>query len=196
MSCLGLCDLDAFVSHCIELNGALAEHWEVASASAGELSMTQQLRNEQDLAYQRSLEADSRKEMERAALERVRLDQEAQERARTVELERRKEERKNHINELLNRLAVNGTDAKDLKISIQLLDGRRVIRSFSQRDSMGVLYDFVFTEVGHDIGISYEDITLRTILPPQYFQCNPNQTISEAGIGNKMKLIVELKENN
>ncbi|KAG1456312.1 hypothetical protein G6F56_006858 [Rhizopus delemar] len=102
-----------------------------------------QLREEQDEAYYRSLEADQEKE-KRAKRER-------QEKVEAKEKEKQEKKRKEILQEkravyiryLYTQLPEEPQEGKVTKLSFRLANGDRVVRLFSEQDSLDTLYRFV-----------------------------------------------------
>jgi FAS-associated factor 2 len=178
-----------------DLLAAIVAHEDAAMERESEMTETQQLREEQDAAYLRSLEADRKKEKERVEAERVQREEEEQLQLEEERLNRKQQERNALLKRMKQSLPEECSGGECIKLSLQLFDGQRVIRTFNPSDPLSTLYDWAFTLVGHDFEISLSDISIRTMLPPVHFE-NSKIPLSESEIRSQMKLIVELRNIN
>lgn len=100
-----------------------------------------ELRNDQDRAYQASVEADKRKEMQRLAKEAE--ERERAEKALKIqqELEEREEQRKQKIEKLksiVGKYAEPAPLEPAVNLSVQLVGGMRIVRRFSPASLVSV----------------------------------------------------------
>lgn len=190
----GFCGASFLQTQTAEVLTALSQHREAMMERQQEMSTLQSLRAEQDLAYQRSLEADARKAQERAQVEAEEREMALRERQETERMQAMRKKRISLLEELRTQLGdeYGGTDT--IKLSIQLPDGQRHVRRFSPEDPIERLYNWAFTLVGeHNLEVEPDSFVIRTPLPPTAFERLPVRTLSEAGISTQMKLIIELK---
>jgi hypothetical protein len=177
----------------LEILAKFAAH-EAADAERNEMqSSAQRLRAEQDSAYLRSLAADAQKVKEREEADRVAREGEEALRRKEEELAKRNAERSKLLETIMARIPPEPTGIDAIKLSLQLLNGQRIIRKFNPTDPVSVLYDWAFSLAGADLEISgSDDLIIRTMLPPVNFE-NDTRSLVEAGIVTRMKLIVERK---
>ena len=209
-SCLGLAGGDCgqvIMNKCTELVHSLEEHYATVAQEKAELTSTQKIRVEQDLAYQRSLEMDARKSKEREDAERaskLKFDQEESERMR---IDKQKLENESIISEIMKRMAIDdnqnvAADGELYQISLQLIDGERITKSFKKTTSTRMLYDWAFTRLGSTGTIGMDDFVIRRstmmmIMSSDedcFIDRSDKATLESVGIENRMKLIVELKK--
>lgn len=116
-----------------------------------EREMERRLREEQDLAFQRSLETD-RERARRSQEEKKRKEAEERERALREEAEKQKtqllEEKKREwkywrLSKLGPEFIPNSTTTKAARIGIRTADGSRLIRKFAGTDSIEAIYAYV-----------------------------------------------------
>lgn len=155
--------------------------------------LNQNLRQEQDEAYQASLRADQEKE---------RLKQEVQEQERRIAEEERNKDleqqrhlesikrRKEEIRELLpTEPGPNDPDA--IKILLKLPNGVRLERRFYRTDSLAILYNYLFVHEAAPDDFQVVTNFPRRTLPCQPTEGNPNPpTFEEAGIQKAEMLFV------
>ena len=156
-------------------------------------SSSQQLRQEQDAAYLRSLAADAKKAEEKKQVEELMRKEVEKQAAEAEEYQRKLRMRSEAIARLISKLNAIPTTANMLKLSVQLPDGTRIIRAFPSVSSVSLLYDWIFTEVGKDDpDVLMEHIQVRVSIPARYFPNEEGKSLSDAGIVNLMKLIAEV----
>ncbi|PJF18959.1 hypothetical protein PSACC_01236 [Paramicrosporidium saccamoebae] len=153
-----------------DLLAAIASHEDAAIERESEVTGAQQLREEQDAAYLRSLEADRKKEMERAEAERIQREEEKSLQLEEEKLNKKQQERNALLEKMKQALPEECIGGDCIKLSLQLFDGQRVIRNFNPSDPLSALYNWAFTLVGHNLDISLSEITIRTMLPPVHFE--------------------------
>lgn len=119
-----------------------------------EREVSRRLREEQDSAYERSLAADRKREVEKQKLvqEHEKIEQEKQrkekEKALAGQWKRwRAQEIRNHIDELQKRSTTSesssGVARKTARVSLRLLSGERVVQQFDGEDTIESIYAFV-----------------------------------------------------
>lgn len=177
----------------LELLDALAAHEQAVAERSSSQSASQRIREEQDVAYQRSLAADAKKEAERQRAEQERRQAENRRAQELADRQARRDERLRQLATLLPSEA-GEEDGSALRLSLQLLDGRRAIRRFGPEAGLDDLYNWAFTLVGEDLNVAEDAFVIRTMLPPVIFERN-GRSLAEAGIQNQMKLIVERKDD-
>lgn len=150
------------------------------------------LRQEQDLAYLRSLEADAQKARERKAAEQAEREQKAKEEAERRTKEAIRERRLRELDLIRERLKSEYSGGDAVRLSLQLPNGQRFVRKFAPDDSMDLLYDWAFSLVGEDPNLEKTSFVVRTLLPPKTFELCPKKRLQEVGIQNNIKLIIEL----
>lgn len=177
-----------------ELQAALLIHEEAQRERTDERSAAQRIRDEQDAAYRRSLEADAKKEAERKRAEKLQEEEQARERALAEQQDRRKRERQSLIARLQRDLPAECDASDAIRLSLQLLDGKRVIRKWAPANTVEQLYDWAFVLIGaEDLEITRDNFTIRPMLPPMPF-ARSDRSLKEAGIQHQMKLIVVLND--
>ncbi|KAF0306335.1 FAS-associated factor 2-B [Amphibalanus amphitrite] len=163
-----------------------------ARLERNERNLNQELRQQQDAAYQESLRADQEKERRRQQ-ERERQEQEERERQ---EQERQRQLKKEEIARQKIELASEIPDEPALdqpdcvRISIKLPDGSRIERRFSTSHSLKVLYYVVFCHPD-----SPERFEITQNYPRRVLPCRPGAeldppTLAEAGLGKSELLYV------
>lgn len=177
----------------LEMLDALAAHEQTVAQRSSSQSASQRIREEQDAAYQRSLAADAKKEAERQRAEQERRQAEDRRAQELADRQARRDERLRQLATLLPPEA-GEEDGSALRLSLQLLDGRRVIRRFGPEAGLTDLYNWAFTLVGKDLSLAEEAFVIRTMLPPVIFE-RDGRSLAEAGIQNQMKLIVERQDD-
>lgn len=190
----GFCGAALLKAQTVEILTALAQHRDAMSERQQEMSTLQRLRAEQDLAYQRSLEADARKAQEKAQIEAEEREAALRERQEAERVQIARAKRISLLEAVEAQLNDEYGGADAIKLSIQLPDGQRHVRRFSPDDPIERLYNWAFTLVGEDnLEVGPDSFVIRTLLPPTAFERLPKRTLSEAGISTQMKLIIELK---
>ncbi|XP_037074684.1 FAS-associated factor 2-like [Pollicipes pollicipes] len=163
-----------------------------ARLERNERNLNQEIRQQQDVAYEESLRADQEKERRRQ-LERDRLEREERERC---EQERQRQLHKEEIARQKIELASEIPDEPALdrpdcvRISIKLPDGSRIERRFSTAHSLKVLYYVVFCHPD-----SPERFEITQNYPRRVLPCRPGAeldppTLAEAGLGKSELLYV------
>lgn len=172
------------------------------------LSSDQQIREEQDIAYLKSLEADAAKKRERERREAL----EAEALNLKLEKERSLEEKKNNriaiVSEIESRIPKVTDFQSGTKISVQLLNGNRYLREFSKDSVCSSIYDWAYCVHFEDLSFDnfdFERNQFRLRLPlaamdetMETRDCTNSLPDSEsitllcAGIRGPTKLIVEL----
>lgn len=173
---------------------ALAENKLALEERLMEMSANQRVREEQDSAYNLSLELDAQKAVERELAEKAEQNAELARKKEEIRLKKLIEERRSLVDQTRKRLEENKYEGSDaLKLSLQLPNGRNFVQSFSPQEKTSVLYDWAFTLVGEDPKISYNKLLIRTLMPPIVFECS-SRSLLDVGVSNMMKLIIELQE--
>lgn len=190
----GVMGANRLLEGALELLDALTVHEQIVAQRSSSQSASQRIREEQDAAYQRSLAADAKKEAERQRAEQERRQAEDRRAQELADHQSRREERLRQLTALLPPEA-GEEDGNALRLSLQLLDGRRVIRRFGPDAGLADLYNWAFTLVGEDLDLAEDAFVIRTMLPPVIFERDGEQSLTEAGIQNQMKLIVERKDD-
>ncbi len=151
-------------------------------------SEDQLIREDQDAAYRRSLEADRKKLAEKKAKEEQqtieqerlkRLEEERIERARTKEVK---------LAEIKASLPdePSSTSSSIVTVSVQLVGGPRATRKFSPSNKISAIYSFTAVQ----FNILPEEFTLRIPLPLHTLD-RQDLTLEEADITSNIKLIAE-----
>lgn len=143
-------------------------------------TQTQILREEQDLAYKQSLEADRRK-AEQKRLEEETIQKELEERELFEVLEKSKIE----TIQLVEEPEPSNPDA--VVLSIQLVDGTRVNRRFLKSHRIQDVYDLCAVQMKTDV----EQLSLKIPFPLQVLS-DKSLSLEAAGIRSNTRLIVDL----
>lgn len=200
----GLLPPTAFVPR---LRTAIAQHSAALNrvrVTRAEQQATQNLRNEQNSAYERSLAQDR----ERARLRReaeaseLRALQEAVEKRESEEKQRQKLEEWRVRRAQLIQPEPGADDREATRVSIRMTSGRRVIRRFSHAATMEELYAFVecyeilqagiFTQPAPEFHDYSHDYPFRLVspMPRVVYDCDVRASIRER-LGSSGNLIVE-----
>ncbi|RCH82587.1 hypothetical protein CU097_000781, partial [Rhizopus azygosporus] len=139
----GPCRAEELVS---QIDAAIDRHGAVVNRLKNEREqreMERRLREDQDRAYRESLKADQEKvrkaQEEKEAL--VKAEEEEKQRQREKEIQKQKNEE--YIRYLYTHLPEEPKEGKMTKLSFRLANGDRVVRSFSEHDTLDTLYRFV-----------------------------------------------------
>ncbi|ODN02705.1 FAS-associated factor 2-B [Orchesella cincta] len=162
-----------------------------------ERSMTQTLRQQQDVAYEESLRADQEKERRKA-------EEKEKKRQEEMEKQRLEDEERNRREEIKRQKVLAGETLKaepaandpDLvRVVIKLPSGTRLERKFLKTDSLKHLYQFVFS---HKEAPDFFEIATnfpKRNLPCKITEENPEPpTFLDAGLGrNEMLFVYDLE---
>ncbi|KAI9271433.1 hypothetical protein BY458DRAFT_533482 [Sporodiniella umbellata] len=139
----GMCDAEGIVA---SLTTAMARHGsflQQLKSERAQRSQERQLREDQDKAYRDSLKADQAKakkvQEEREAWEKEQAKVRERERVKDVQAQKKEA----YIHSLLSQLGEEPKEGRVTKLSFRLADGARVVRLFSEHDSLETLYRFV-----------------------------------------------------
>lgn len=190
----GMIKASDLLSKTHDLQAALTAHEAAQLESRAERTASQRIRDEQDAAYRRSLEVDAKKEQERRSAEALREEERAKEQALLDKLVQLEKERQSLLDEIQDSLPSECDSAEAIRLSLQLLDGTRVIRKWAPHCMVRQLYDWAFVLIGaQDLSVTQENFSIRTMFPPVTFS-RSSLSFQEAGIQNQMKLIIELNQ--
>ncbi|PIK58140.1 putative FAS-associated factor 2 [Apostichopus japonicus] len=167
-----------------------------ARQERADISLSQNLRQEQDEAYRESLRQDEEKEKKKR-VEQEKLEQE--EAARKEEEQRSQQLKEDKIRMRLEKAAnlpaePDADDPECVRLLIKLPNGVRLDRCFRKTDSLEVIYDYVYVQ--DDVP---EEFQLQTNYPRRVLQCQPAgeggttpiPTVDEAGLKPKEMLFVQ-----
>lgn len=162
-----------------------------ARAEREERQMNQNIRVEQDLAFQETLRQDQENERKkREAEEKKRREEEEEERTLQEERNRKDKIRKMKIDLVTE---IPEEPAKDhpeaLRVVVKLPEGQRLERRFLRSHSLKCLYFYVFCHPD-----SPDEFDITTNFPRKVLQCKPEdekvETFAEAGFDKSMMLFV------
>ena len=162
-----------------------------ARAEREERQMNQNIRVEQDLAFQETLRQDQENERKkREAEEKKKAEAEEEQR-----LLRQEQDRKDRIKKMKIDLVTEIPEepAKDhpeaLRVVVKLPEGQRLERRFLRSHSLKCLYFYVFCHPD-----SPDEFDITTNFPRKVLQCKPEidkvDTFEEAGFDKSMMLFV------
>jgi len=148
--------------------------------------MDRQLREEQDIEFERTMEADRRRlEEEAKKREEEEMKIKAAEARESMRIKRQTEHRERRISAKQN-LAAEPTNG-GIRIQFKLPNGSRATRSFFEEQSIGDIFLYV-----QSLDDAPGDCYLSTVFPPR--KINPtdtSKTLSDFGIKNNEQLMVQ-----
>lgn len=163
----------------------------VARADKEERNMTRTIRQEQDQAYEQSLQADREKARLKKEQEEARLNAEKLEKQRIEDEVARENaiiEKRAALRKLLAETAEpNPSNEETVKLLIKLPNGNRHQRIFRRQDPLSELYKFVYAQ--EDCPRSFE---IAINFPHKVVECDEETTLSihDFGITQSMLLFV------
>ncbi|XP_064652010.1 FAS-associated factor 2-like [Lineus longissimus] len=147
-----------------------------ARADREERSLNQSLREQQDAAYELSLQADREKERRKREVEEIKQQEED-------EVKRKEEEAQRRLEEIAQRKIIlrseipeepDSSNAESVRIVLKLPNGTRLDRRFLKTQSIKYLYYFVFC---HDE--APDDFQIVSNFPRRVLPCEPSEEVPD-----------------
>ncbi|XP_047124443.1 FAS-associated factor 2 [Hydra vulgaris] len=189
--CEGSMNVDQIMAELVQVIDENEPSLVAARAERNELSMSQNIRNEQDAAYQDSLAKDKKKAEERQKLLDAEKKIEYERQQKRIKKEKKiqaiKENREKCCQALKNCIEPAPGDEGAIMIRVKLPNGRQLQRYFLKTTTLQFLYSYV---LANDVTLS--DFVLSTNFPRKSFELQGNElkTLQDLGIVTSSPMFV------